>query len=252
MSRRQARRILITGASDGIGMELARRYAPQADRLLLVGRRPLDGLDPQLFNADTYCRCDLALPEASACISDFVAASGLVTLDLLIHNAALGAYGPVAEQSPATIQELLAVNVRAPIALSHTLLPWLRPGGGQLVFISSVAAVLPAADYAVYAASKAALEGFARSLRSEYGSTLTVQVIRPGATRTAMHKRSGVPAGRIDWERFPPAAQVAAQIERAIAGRQPVVTIGVGNRVLVHSGRLMPALVDWLAQRSRA
>jgi short-subunit dehydrogenase len=207
-------------------------------------------LDPQLFTPENYCCCDLALPESTAQIRDFVAASGLITLDLLVHNAALGAYGPVSEQSPATIRELLAVNLRAPINLSRVLLPWLRPVGGKIVYISSVVAQLPAADYAVYAASKAALEGFARSLRSETDD-MAVQVIRPGATRTAMHARSGVPRDRIAWERFPPAEQVAAHIERAIAGNRPVVTIGAGNRLLASAGRHLPALVDWLAARSR-
>lgn len=250
MKRSSFRRILITGASDGIGLALARRYAAHAARLLLVGRRPLDALDPDIFTPETYCRCDLAQPAAAGQIRDFVAASGLLTLDLLVHNAAIGAYGPVAEQSPAAIRELLAVNLRAPINLSQALLPWLRPVGGKIVFISSVAAQLPAADYAVYAASKAALEGFARSLRSE-ADGLMVQVIRPGATRTAMHARSGVPADRIAWDRFPPAEQVAAKIERAIAGNQPVVTIGAGNRLLAAAGRHLPDLVDWLAARGR-
>jgi short-subunit dehydrogenase len=250
MKHADFRRILITGASDGIGLALTRRYAVQPARLLLVGRRPLDTLDPHIFTPQTYCRCNLALPEAAGQIRDFVAASGWITLDLLVHNAAIGAYGPITEQSPAAVRELLAVNLRAPINLSQALLPWLRPVAGKIVFISSVAAQLPAPDYAVYAASKAALEGFARSLRSETGG-LAVQVIRPGATRTAMHARSGVPADRIAWDRFPPAEQVAAKIERAIAGTQPLVTIGAGNRLLADAGRHLPALVDWLTARGR-
>jgi len=89
---------------------------------------------------------------------------------------------------------------------------------GRVIFIGSVAAALPAPDYAVYGATKAALEGFARSLRVELRGRVGVQVIHPGATRTGMHAKAGAPLERMGWTDFPPPERAARQIVRAIAG----------------------------------
>jgi short-subunit dehydrogenase len=115
-----------------------------------------------------------------------------------------------------------------------------------------VAAALPAPDYAVYGASKAALEGFARSLRIELAGRVGVQMIHPGATRTGMHAKIGAPLAQIGWRRFPPAARVAAQIVRAIDGGRPLETIGAANRLLRFAGRQLGGLVDRAIARKPA
>jgi short-subunit dehydrogenase len=245
------RTILISGATDGIGLALARHYQQQGAQLILLGRRAPAALDPALLSVAHYCRVDLAQPYCGALVADFLRAQHLPRLDLLIHNAGLGAFGPPATQDAAQISALVAVNLRAPLALTHALLPWLPPQQGQIVFISSVAAALPCPDYAVYCATKAALNGFARALRVELDGTLTVQVIHPGATRTSMHAKSGVPAGRLRVERFPPAERVAAQIAQAIERRTPEATIGASNRLLRLLGRNLGGAIEQ-AMRRRA
>jgi short-subunit dehydrogenase len=239
--------ILITGATDGIGLALARAYHARGERLVLTGRRHPSSLDPAIFTSASYCRVDLAQPYCAQIVQQFLQSRQIDQLDLLIHNAALGAYGPVAQQTPQNIRALVAVNLRAPVALTHALLPMLRPRG-KLVFISSVVSALPGPQYAVYGATKAALDGFARSLRTEMRGSVDVQLIYPGATRTGMHRKSGVPAS-MRWERFPPAEHVAAQIVRAIDSPREAVTIGAGNRLLQLAGRHAADVVDWLAQR---
>lgn len=239
--------ILITGASDGIGLALAQRYRSAGALVIGVGRRAPATIEAAARRDD--CRVDLAQPFAAAIVSAFLARRGVARLDLLIHSAGIGSYGPVESQTADAIDALLDTNLRAPIALTHALLPLLAAVGGKVVFIGSVAAALPAPQYAVYGASKAAIAGFARSLRVELrGTGVAVQTIHPGATRTAMHAKIGAPLAQIGHRRFPPPERVAAQIVSAIAGTAPTVVIGVGNRLLYAAGRRLGALVDRVAR----
>lgn len=238
--------VLITGATDGIGTALAQQYQARGARLILVGRRPRDTLDPALFTGETYCQVDLSRFDCAAVVHRFLHHHGIERLDLLIHNAGIGHYGPVEQQSPASIRELVSVNLRAPVALTHVLLPRLLHAHGTLVFISSVVAALPGPKYPVYAATKAALDGFARSLRIELRGQVAVQVIHPGATRTGMHAKSGAPLNH-RRQRYPTAEATAARIVRAIEQGRRSTRIGLGNRVLWFAGRQLEAVVDWLA-----
>jgi short-subunit dehydrogenase len=239
--------VLITGATICIGLALARRYHARGARLTLVGRRDPAELDGRLFDHASYCRVDLAQPYAAPVVAEFLRRRGIGRLDVAVHCAGIGSYGPVAAQEPAEVDALLDTNLRAPIALTHSLLPLLE--GGRLVFVGSVAAALPAPEYAVYGATKAALEGFARGLRAELRGRVCVQVIHPGATRTAMHARAGAPLERLGWSRFPPPERVARQVERAIDRGGEVVTLGIGNHLLRLAGRHLGEAVEWAAAR---
>jgi short-subunit dehydrogenase len=234
--------VLITGASDGIGLALARLFQGDGARVVAVGRRPAAQVEPGLRG--DYCRVDLAQPFAAALVAEFLRRRGIDALDLLIHCAGVGSYGPAEAQAPAAIDTLLDINLRAPVALTHALLHPLAGVAGRVIFIGSVATALPAPDYAVYGATKAALEGFARGLRVELRSRVGVQVVHPGATRTGMHAKVGAPLERMGWSRFPPAERVARQIARAIEGGAPVATVGLGNRLLRLAGRHLAGLVD--------
>lgn len=239
--------ILITGATSGIGLALARLY--KDSRLILLGRTPLAQLEDTLFTAQTYCQCDLSRADCAEHLRAFLSSQGINKLELVIHNAGVGYYGPPQGQPDASINQLLAVNLHAPLTLTHALLPLMQQGS-KLVFISSVAADLPVADYAVYGATKAALAGFARNLRLELSPNIQVQTIYPGAVATAMHAKSGVPAGTFNTESFPSAEQVARQIKKAIAGRRAEVTLGFSNRVGRQLGRHFPNLVTFLLRRA--
>lgn len=238
--------ILITGATSGIGLELAKIY--QSEKLILTGRKPLTELNPDLFTPQTYCQADLSREDAHRSIQEFIAAQNIAAIDLLIHNAGMGYYGDWLEQSEESITELLQVNLHAPIALTHSLIPLLTKVNGKVVFISSVAANLPASDYAVYAASKAALSGFARSLRLEH-KDMRVQTIFPGATQTPMHKKSGVPEGKLKVESFPSASKVAGQIQQVIESKRSEVTIGLSNKILRGVGRYFAQPLDAIMRR---
>ena len=244
--------ILITGATSGLGLEMAKIYQQMGARLLLIGRRPLAQLDPTLFTSTTYCQTDLAQPEpAAATIATWLAEQAIPHLDLLIHNAALAAYGRPATQPPADLHQMVQVNLNTPIALSHTLLPLLEAGRGKMAFVSSVASALPTADYASYTATKAALDGFARSLRVELAPRgVRVQVLHPGAANTGIHPKIGIPAERMNWERFPTAEATAAHMVRVLqTSHRPNVAIGLGNKALRQTGLWMGSPLEWAMRR---
>jgi len=243
--------ILITGATDGIGLDLARLYQKMGARLVLVGRRPLEELDADFFNKMNYCCADLSLEDAADRVLQFLDSEGILTLDLLVQNAGIGYVGSVGDQSDASIRQLMAVNLQTPIALTHALLPRLRLAKGKIVFVSSVAAVLPTAEYAVYTATKAALDGFARNLRIELQKGIAIQVIHVGATRTGMLRKAGGDLTKLKWDRFAPPEQVASQIAKAIQSRRSQVTIGLPNKIVYFAARWLAPLVDWLLVRVR-
>ena len=237
----QLKTLLITGATSGIGLELARLYAPDY-RLVLVGRKPLAELDDPLFTASNYCRCDLSEPDCAETLKAFLFDQDIRTLEGVIHNAALGHYGAILEQSAQTIDDLLHVNLYAPIRLTHALLPRLKTGAA-LAFISSVAADVPVADYAVYGATKAALSGFARNLRLELPQ-LNIFNIYPGPVSTPIHVKSGVPADQVNSKRFPSAQRVAKQIKGALSGEGRELSLGLSNRIIRQVGRRFERFTD--------
>ena len=238
--------ILITGATDGIGLALAKHYQAQNMRLILIGRKPLTELDPNFFNTENYCQSDLSQPDTVPHIADWLNARNIQHLDIALHNAGVGWYGDPSLQPHPSIDELLQVNLVTPLALTHALLPRLQ--SGRIAFISSIAAQAPAAKYAVYAATKSALDGFARSLRIESNGNPFVQVIHIGAARTNMHTKLGI-AEQLKAERFPSAEWTAQQIARALQTQKSEVTIGSVNKILRWAGSHFPSMIDSLAGR---
>ena len=241
--------ILITGATDGIGLALAKFYHAQQHNLILVGRRPFADAPLSQFTADNYCQVDLSRTDCADVVSKWLNAHNIKHIDWLIHNAALGYYGSTKTQTTENTKSLISVNLHAPIALTHKLLPCITQPDGKIVFISSVVSSLACPEYAVYGATKAALDGFARSLRVEMQNAVQVQVIYPGATRTGMHAKSGLKKDVIDWERFPPAEDIADKIASAIDSKKKSAVIGAGNWLMRFGGRYFAGLIDQAMRR---
>ncbi|MDJ0973018.1 MAG: SDR family NAD(P)-dependent oxidoreductase [Planctomycetota bacterium] len=246
-----ARHVLLTGATDGIGLAMARRLEAEGAVLTLVGRRPLEALDEVLFTPTTYCRADLSLPDAASRVVTFLEDQGRPPIDLLVHNAGVGWYGAAEAEDAARIRTTLDVNLWAPVALTHALLPHLAEPTATIVFVSSVLADLPAPEIACYAASKAALDGFARSLRVELAGRARVVAVHPGGTATAMHEKAGVPAAQRERFRFPSADRVAARILRHAERGRRAPTVGAGNAVARFLGRHATGPLDWAMRRGR-
>jgi short-subunit dehydrogenase len=196
---------LVTGASSGIGREVAQRLAAAGARVLAHGRdsEALARLDA------TPLVADLAEPGAGARLAE-AARREAGRVDILVANAGLGWAGPFAEMPPGMTERLLAVNLAAPIELTRALLPHMD--AGYLIYVTSIAGRMGVAGEAVYSATKAGLDSFAESLRFEmYGHPIRVGVFVPGVVETAFFERRGLPYARKS-PRPIPAARVADRI----------------------------------------
>lgn len=197
-------RVLITGASSGIGAATARAMADAGAGLVLTGRNRarLDAVAAQTggraLTAD--------LPAGAA---DLVAGAGPV--DVLVAGAGVGWAGPVTAMPDTTIECLIAVNLTAPIVLTRSLLPgMIERGRGHIVLVASIAGALGVRDEAVYSATKAGLIVFAEGLRHEIDG-IGVSVVLPGVVATPFFDRRGTP-----YTRRRPVPIPAERVARAI------------------------------------
>jgi short-subunit dehydrogenase len=240
--------VLVTGASAGIGSAVVAELAARGATVLAAGRDPA-ATERAAARAGAHpLVADLATPAGPV----ELAARALDVhgrVDVLVASAGVGWRGSLAEMPPDTLDHLLALNLRAPLALARALLPgMLARGRGQLTLLASIAGLTGVASESVYAASKAGLVVFAESLRLEVaGSGVGVAVVSPGAVATGFFDRRGTPYDR----RFPrpvSAARVArAVVEATERGRDRVLPrwLGVAPRVRA----LAPGTYQRLARR---
>ncbi|MFL6516329.1 MAG: SDR family NAD(P)-dependent oxidoreductase [Chthoniobacterales bacterium] len=183
---------LVTGASAGIGREIARQLASRAHQLILVARRAgrLKELEAELRaehpKLDIRSRpVDLSDPNELALLTSWLEAER-IPINVLINNAGLGDIGPVASADPHKLQQIVLVNVNALTVLTRALLPQMLAGrNGAILNVSSCAGFLPIAGFAVYAASKAYVTAFSEALRAELRHTgITVTALCPGPVNT--------------------------------------------------------------------
>jgi short-subunit dehydrogenase len=175
-------RVLLTGATGGIGVAVARRLAAGGARLVLSGRK-VDVL--------ASLAAELGAELVPADLSDPAEVDRLVEqagrIDILIANAGLPASGRLATYTTAQIDRALDVNLRSPIVLAHALTPaMVARGHGHVVFMSSIAGKAAAPGTALYNATKFGLRGFSLALRADLRSQgVGVSAIFPGFVRDA-------------------------------------------------------------------
>jgi len=181
----EGKRVLVTGGGRGIGAAIARAFASGGAHVLLGFR------DDEASAAATRDACaaaggsaellrgNLAHPEEIRRVSEQAGRGG--TLDVLVHNAALGSFKPVLDVKPNQWDLSLAVNARALLLLARELRPILAAPGGRIVSVSSLGGARFVPDYGAIGASKAALESLTRSLAVELGpSGVTVNAVSAG------------------------------------------------------------------------
>lgn len=180
--RIDGRDVLLTGATGGLGHSIARQLHRRGARLILTGRRQevLEALAAELGARAVVV--DLA---ERAQVARLVDEAGPV--DILVANAALPASGRLESYTSEQVDRALEVNLRAPIALAHALMPGMvTRRAGQLVFISSLAGKSALAGASLYSATKFGLRGFALSLRADlHASGVGVSAVFPGMIRDA-------------------------------------------------------------------
>jgi short-subunit dehydrogenase len=239
---------LVTGASGGIGAELARELARHGHDLVLAARSvaPMEALAVELRErgaAATVIAADLSKPGAAASLADEIARSGLA-IDVLVNNAGLGAAGRFDRGDPARIGEILQVNIVALTELTRLLLPgMIARGRGRVMLVASVAGFQPGPRMAAYFASKAYVLSLGEALAYELrGTGVSVTVLCPGATATNFFTVAGadnsVMARRL--RRMMRAEDVARLGYFGLARGRRVVITGAMNRLLALAGRYVP------------
>jgi short-subunit dehydrogenase len=207
-------RVLVTGATGGIGDAIARALHARGAHVLLSGRRQeaLDEIAERLGERSEVLVADLAEHDAASRLAD---AAGAV--DVLVANAALPASGRVEDFSPDEIDRALDVNLRAPVQLTRALLPgMLARGRGHVVFVSSLSGKTGSPRSGIYSATKFGLRGFAAGLREDVEAKgIGVTVVFPGFVSDAgLFAESGVRLPPWVGTRTP--EQVAAAVVRGI------------------------------------
>ena len=177
-----AGRVLLTGATGGIGQAIARAFAGRGATLVLSGRRSemLEALAAEV--GGHAVSCDLAKRED---LDRLIAEAG--DIDVLVANAALPASGTLTDLSQEQIDRMVEINLRAPIALARATAPaMISRGRGHMVFISSLAGKVASPASAIYSATKFGLRGFALGIREDLRSHgVGVSVVLPGFIRQA-------------------------------------------------------------------
>jgi uncharacterized protein len=176
------RTVLLTGATGGIGQAIARHAHRAGAALVLTGRRA-EVLEPLAAEVGGRAvACDLARRDEVERLARECAEA-----DVLIANAALPASGRLDAFDVDRIDRSLEVNLRAPVVLTHALLPhWQGRGAGHAVYVSSISGKIGSGGSSVYSATKFGLRGFAQALRDElHGTGIGVSVVFPGFIRDA-------------------------------------------------------------------
>jgi short-subunit dehydrogenase len=248
---------LITGASGGIGLELARRFAADGYDIVLVARSTgaLDKLAADLgreFHVTaTPIASDLGRPNAVRELAQTLEQRGL-TIDVLVNNAGFGAAGAFEGGSTDLQVGMVDVNNRALVELTHTLWPRImknRKGG--VLNVASTAAFQPGPFFAVYCATKAFVLSFTEALWEEArGTGVRVSCLCPGVTESGFHSRAGTDKLRLARGNAMSAARVAELGYRAFQANKRVEITGLANALLAHSAAVTPhALVLRIARR---
>lgn len=241
--------VVLTGASGGIGSELAAALVDAGARVLLVGRRgpPLvalvDSLGAHARDLVQALAADVTTVEGRAAIRDIALARGC---NALVNNAALPVFGPFADADPQRIDEVLGTNLIAPIQLTLALLPQLQAQReARVLNIGSATGRLGVPGFAVYGAGKFGLRGFSEALRRELADTpVRVQYLGARATRTAFNDRRADEFIRrrrtaVDM----PETVARAALELLLSGRAEKF-LGFPESLAVRINGLSPALLD--------
>jgi short-subunit dehydrogenase len=250
---------LVTGASFGIGLELARIFAREGHDLVLVARSAdkLRQLAAELERAHSarslILATDLTEPGAAAYVLDQTTRAQIV-VDILVNNAGFGQYGFFAENDLEECLRQIQLNVTTLTHLTRLYLPeMIARQEGRILNVASTAAFQPGPLMAVYFATKAYVLHLSEALANELeGTGVTVTCLCPGATATEFHKRANATEIRLLKMGSMDPKTVAEDGYRAMMAGKPVVISGFKNWLVAQSVRFSPRrLVTLIARKTQ-
>jgi len=237
---------LITGASAGIGAELARVFAANGHRVALTARRAdrLAALASEITSAGgaapIVVPCDLEQPDAGEMIAAALASEG-VEVEYLVNNAGFGIFGQATRRDRAEQLGMIAVNIRALTDLSLRFADDLIKNGGDILNVGSIAGFLPGPGMAVYYASKAYVLSFSEALRAELAPRgVRVTVLCPGPVPSEFQERAGLLPGFDSAILNISAADVAKYAYRGLMANKRAVLPGLGIKIVPLLLRMFP------------
>jgi len=248
MSQSSTGTALITGASSGIGLELARRFARDGHRLVLLARNEeklaavAEELEERFRARVAVLSKDLTWHTTPAEIFREIGGSG-IQIDFLVNNAGFATHGPFHEIEDGVDANLIQVNVMALVHLTRLFLPaMVERGRGRILNVASTAAFQPGPYMAAYYASKAFVLSFSNAISKELdGTGVTVTALCPGPVRTQFQGRAGIEPAAVAGERIimNPGPVARAGYNGMMKGKRVVVP-GLFHKAHFAASRLLP------------
>lgn len=179
------KRIIITGASSGIGKATAEKLAEKGHQLVIAARRTeaLAELSQRFPEHVKYIACDVTNDEQVAAMTA-LCVSSFGGIDVLINNAGMGVFDPLVESKLSDWHTMVDINIKGLLSCIHSALPHLIKSKGHIINLGSVASHNVFANSGVYCATKHAVLAISESLRIEHGNDLHVTTISPGQVNT--------------------------------------------------------------------
>ena len=237
-------RILLTGASGGIGAALAQAFAREGHAILLQGRREAGLAElKRSLGDDADCETVIADLTNAADRERLCQRARAFAVDTLCTNAGINQFGAFPDSD---VSAIIDTNVTATLLLTQTLLPLLLDGARpRIIIIGSAFGAIGFPGYAAYSASKFALRGFSEALGREYADTaLSVHYLSPRATETSMND-SRVTALNVELGTQTDTPElVASQVLRALRSDRRRLQLGAAETLQTRFNALFPGLVD--------
>lgn len=240
--------VLITGASSGIGYELAKVFAREGYNLVLVARSELRlvnsaiALQQQFGISAIPLAKDLSQPDAAVELYSQIRQAS-ITVDILVNNAGFGAFGPFTETNWDEESKMIQVNASLLTHLSKLFAAdMVRRKSGKILNVASTAAFQPGPLMAVYYATKAYVLSFSEALSSELrGTGVTVSCLCPGPTQTEFHERAEITPSKVVSSNLMMDVETVARIAyRGLMRNKRLIIPGMKNKMLVQALRFLP------------
>ena len=247
MNNLQGKWALVTGASSGIGVDLARLFAQAGCNVVITARRieRLQALREELEGEQgvqvEVIASDLSMPAGARALFDAVQAKE-IPISILVNNAGIGLNGQFAQLSLEDQMGMIQLNVNSLTELTHRFLTDMKARGeGWILQVASTYAFQPGAGYAAYAATKAYVLSFSLALNHELrGTNIKHSALCPGPTRTEFFEVAGNTGNRFMNALMLDSKQVAELGFRAVQAGKPYVVPGFINRAFIFVQRLAP------------